>query len=143
MLAWRNESKRISAYHIHRHADFKMIGRLFAIPIELLVVAKLDHPEVDLHVTRKYGQGKVRLLRAMKLQDLAKIQRGEQVPVHDEKGIRQVWNQRKRSGRSKGLVFPNILDVKPELRAVAADSLNQFAQIAGANGHVGQTTCRQ
>ena len=122
--------------YIYTHADLEIVTRLFPVTIELAVAIQLDYSKINLHLSREHAEGKIRLLGPVKVDHAAKIQGGEQVAVHHDKGVGQVRNERERAGSSERFVFADILDAQSKLRSVAANSLDELGEIAGADGDI-------
>ena len=108
-----------------------MIGGLLDVIRDPVVFVNLDHAEVNFYITLIASNGSKRAALTVVFEHGAVIDCGEQVAVHHQKGIVQIWDEGNRSSRAEGLLFARIIDTSVELTSVTAVCHEQFGKITG------------
>ena len=134
-----NQFQRALRDHVDAHADMTRNHRFFLVVEEGSVVGEIDQSVVDLLLSFNDSHRRRCSYPAMRFEQIAERKIGQQITVHHQKVVRQVWYLAKRRGRSEWLELSNVFNGQAELAAIPEARREQCRHVSDRENDFGET----
>jgi len=130
-----NEIPNLWFKDVNSHAYQVGGGRFLHIVVNAAVPISDDHPQVYFYFTLIGGNGRNAPLLSMITKQFLVIQIGQNIRVHYQEGLVQVFDQGQRAGRPQRLGLIRIIELNSPFGPLLKISPDQFREIAYSQGN--------
>src|SRR5215467_6289974 len=143
MFVRLNILQHLTLEHVDTHADLVYAYGFLDIVSNVVVDCMIDNTEIDLEILFIRSNGHQALVLVVKLEEVAIVQIGDHVAIHDQKALLKVVHLGQRTNCPKGLILKAIRNVETIPLAMVDIHLNHLCHVSHREGDMRKTKMLQ